>query len=437
MKRRTTRRLILSVGAGAIGAIAGACGDGGSAGSGASAPSAGPVKLAYLSNLADTHPEGAARLGLLAEYQKEFSAKVTIDIEGGKAATPLDKYKSLAAGGSAPDLGYVAYYEAADMFTSGMVIDVDTELKGDKEWVKQRADLYPTMLESSSWAGKLVSIPMYTNDVAMIWNKGLLDQSGVAAPKEGWTWDDLKSASAKASKPDRVVLSMNWGFWLLLLRTTGGSPISADAKKMTIDTPELLETIEFMQGMIKAGYAPADGKTETYREAKNDTVFELQGPYRIPTLRQANAPAFGVIHAPVNPRKKIIATTNGGHNVVIFKETSAERRAASAQLARWLNAPHAQAQMCIKATSLPVSKAAFGSKELQDYVKTDVEMKGFIDLAPNGWRWPALPSWPKLNKAVQDAVNAILKNEISPRDGLAKAQRDAQALLDVDVKLMK
>jgi maltose-binding protein MalE len=133
----------------------------------------------------------------------------------------------------------------------------------------------------------------------------------------------------------------------------------------------------------------------------------------------------------------MIATTNGGHNVVIFKETSAERRAASSQLARWLNAPHAQAQMCIKATSLPVSKAAFASKELQDYIKTDGEMKGFIDLAPNGWRWPALPSWPKLNKAVQDTVNAILKNEISPRDGLAKAQRDAQALLDEDVKLMK
>jgi hypothetical protein len=38
---------------------------------------------------------------------------------------------------------------------------------------------------------------------------------------------------------------------------------------------------------------------------------------------------------------------------------------------------------------------------------------------------------------VQDTVNAILKNEISPRDGLAKAQRDAQALLDEDVRLMK
>ena len=37
--------------------------------------------------LAETHPEGAARLSLLAEYQKEFASKVTIDVEGGKAAT--------------------------------------------------------------------------------------------------------------------------------------------------------------------------------------------------------------------------------------------------------------------------------------------------------------------------------------------------------------
>lgn len=87
MNRRATRRLILSAGVGTIGALVEACGDGGTAGSGALAPSAGPVKLAYLSNLADTHPEGAARLGLLAEYQKEFTSKVSIDIEEARRDT--------------------------------------------------------------------------------------------------------------------------------------------------------------------------------------------------------------------------------------------------------------------------------------------------------------------------------------------------------------
>ena len=109
MATKGTRRAALGVTSAALGGVLAACGEGAAPGGAAPAPASGPVKLAYLSNLAETHPEGAARLSLLAEYQKEFASKVTIDVEGGKAATGLDKYKTVAAGGSAPDLGNVEY----------------------------------------------------------------------------------------------------------------------------------------------------------------------------------------------------------------------------------------------------------------------------------------------------------------------------------------
>ena len=35
-----------------------------------------------------------------------------------------------------------------------MTVDVDTELKGDKDWGKQRGDLFPSMLESSMWGAR-------------------------------------------------------------------------------------------------------------------------------------------------------------------------------------------------------------------------------------------------------------------------------------------
>jgi ABC-type glycerol-3-phosphate transport system substrate-binding protein len=358
-------------------------------------------------------------------------------VEEGRGATALDKYKSLAAGGTPPDVAYAAYYHTSDMFAAGMLVDVDSELKAEKDWARQRADMYPAMLESSTWTGKLVSLPGYTNNVAMIYNTGLLQQAGVATPKQGWTWDDFRAALQKFSgRQGLTALSMNWSFWVHYLRTMDASPISQDARKITVDTPEALQVMELLLGYIKGGFTPADGKTELYREAKNDVVFEMQGPYRIPTLRQVNAPPFAVVHTPVNPQKKVIAAPNGGHNVAIFK-TTPERQFAGAQVARWLNAPHAQAQMCIRATSLPVSKAGFSSKELQDYLKTDAEMKGFVDLASYGWRWPALPSYEKITKALQDNVNAILKQEVGVKDGLSRAQRDAQTFLDEDVRLMK
>lgn len=195
---------------------------------------------------------------------------------------------------------------------------------------------------------------------------------------------------------------MYWGFWGIWLRTMGSSPISADAKKITVDTAEL-----------------------------------LQGSYRIPTLRQNNAPDFSVIHFPVHPQKKQVAGLNGGHNTAIFKDVSVERRRAAALVTRWMNEPHAQAQICIHATSLPVSKAAQSSRELTDTLLKDPQRKGFLDLAPHGWCWATLPCYPKIAASPNGNVAKILKQEVGVKDGLVTAQREAQLLLEEDVKLMK
>jgi ABC-type glycerol-3-phosphate transport system substrate-binding protein len=184
----------------------------------------------------------------------------------------------------------------------------------------------------------------------------------------------------------------------------------------------------------------ADGKSalfETYRDAKNDTVFEVQGPYRIPVIRQNKGPDFGTIHIPVHPTVKQVFASNGGHNLIVFKDVPPEKRQAAAQAAKWLNAPHAQAQMCIKATSIPVSKSVAGTQELQDYMKTDAAFKGFVDLAPNGWRWPTLPSYSKIAPTLDGAVTSIMLEQVGAKAGLADAQQKAQQFLDADVALMK
>jgi len=422
-------------GGSAVALLASACG-----GAPASAPAktTGPVTVTYMSNLPETHPEGEARLSLLKEFTSTNPSQITVNLTEAVASITLDKIKALAAGGTPPDLAYFAYYDTPGLYISGATIDVDDELKSEKDWGKQRADMFPAMLESSQWAGKLVGLPGYTNNQGMIYNLGILSQNNVAVPQKGWTWDDFKTSAAKMTRPpDRWGANIAWTAWNVYLGTAGSRPMSKDNRKMQLDTPEMQQVMEFFQGLIKNIIMPADGRNNFYQEAKNDVAYENQGPYRIPTLRQRTAPAFGVVHAPVHPTKKEIHAPNGGHNIAVFKEVSTERRHAAALTAKWMNAVHAQAIMCIKATSLPVSKAALESKELQDYLKTDPELKGFIDLAPNGYRWPPLPSYAAITKAANDGVAAIMKNEIGIKDGLSKIQREAQVLLDEDVKLMK
>ena len=52
-------------------------------------------------------------------------------------------------------------------------------------------------------------------------------------------------------------------------------------------------------------------------------------------------------------------------------------------------------------------------------------------------RWPALPSQPKINAAIDTHVGAILRRETSISGGLANAQREGQLALEDDLKLMK
>jgi multiple sugar transport system substrate-binding protein len=393
-----------------------------------------------MSSLAETHPEGAARLELLATFNRSNALGITVDTSEGKAATNPEKMTTLGAAGTPPDLYYAAFNAVAGLFVTGITVDVDAELKGDREWARQRADIFPAMVDSQMWAGKLAAVPSYTNNQGIIYNTGLLQQDGVAPPKQNWTWNDFRAVAERFIRPNVIPFSMAWDDWDHWLGTTGSRPVSKDARKVTIDTPEMLATMELMVGFYGRGITQmtSDGKSvsETYRQAKNDTVFELQGAYRFPTYRQQNAPPWMAIHIPIRPGSGQLFGFAGGHSVTL-SNVATEKRRAAAQVAKWLTAPKQQVFHCIKANAIPISKAALNDQELQDYLKSDPPYKALADLAPYGWRWPALPSFAKINGAIDTHVGAILRREVSISAGLANAQREAQVALDEDVKLMR
>jgi maltose-binding protein MalE len=134
--------------------------------------------------------------------------------------------------------------------------------------------------------------------------------------------------------------------------------------------------------------------------------------------------------------KKQLSAGNGGWNVVVFKDHPLERRRAALEVAKWMNAPYAQTQFCIRSINIPVSKATLDAKEFQEYAKANPAFKGFSDLAPYGWRWPALPSYAKISKVADDGVVAIMREEVGAKAGLARIQQEAQALLDEDLRLL-
>src|SRR5687768_3234590 len=202
---RQTRRGVMKrtaagvAGAAAVPAFVAVAGCGALGGS--PAPLSVPVSVTYLSHLGETHPEGKGYLDLLEEFNRTNQEQITVKLEEGRPATGYDKMLALAAAGTPADLARIDSTRSASLFVPGATMDLEAVLKRDKDWARQKADMFPGHLENQLWGGKQMSLATYQAVQGMVYSPKLLARAGVPLPKQGWTWTDFKEAGQKASKP--------------------------------------------------------------------------------------------------------------------------------------------------------------------------------------------------------------------------------------------
>jgi ABC-type glycerol-3-phosphate transport system substrate-binding protein len=389
------------------------------------------ITLSYVAALPAANPEAAGWLDALQDWNPQ-NDKLKVRLDDAQGATDITKLKAMLAANTIPDVMMIGYRgDPADLYNLGATIDVDTELKTEKDWAKQRADIFPGYLETSLWAGKMVAIPGHGTCQAMIYSPEQLQNAGLTAPKDRWTWTDFLTIAKKVARPPDVWgLDLSWSyvFWAMWIGANGARPLSKDNRHLTLNTPQVQEATTFMLDLVRGGVAPPESSAELI--GKGQTAFEHQGSYRIATLRQ-NGTNFGVIHMPIKAELFVSAS---GYSAVVPRNVPPERRHASALVAKWLNAPAQQAKLCARSLSQPVSKAATEHKIIRDLMASDPQAKGFLDLAQYAWRWPNLPSFGKLGPVLTTAIGDVLGQKIGVNDALARAERDGQPFLDDDAR---
>ena len=128
--------------------LAAACGVGGSSGSGGpAAPAAAPVKLLYWTQRAPEDRLGNGVKAALDDYIAKYPGKITIEVGEGGQPLGLDKIKTAIAANTPPDL-YGGLYQspAVELFTLNAVVDLNTELKANKDWAKTKGELLPSRM---------------------------------------------------------------------------------------------------------------------------------------------------------------------------------------------------------------------------------------------------------------------------------------------------
>lgn len=198
---------------------------------------------------------------LLETVASEFESanpNIKIDIQVTGWADYWTMLEAAATGGSLPDTFWmhsnnIYYYGANDQLLDLTSYIEKSDLVDLKNYPQGLNDIYKIN-------GKQCAVPKDYDTIGLWYNKTLFDEAGLSYPDDTWTWDDLREAAKKLTKPDGsqygfcAGLHSQEGFYNFVYQN-GGTIITDDRKSGYAD-PKTIEAMEYYFSFVRDGLSP-------------------------------------------------------------------------------------------------------------------------------------------------------------------------------------
>jgi multiple sugar transport system substrate-binding protein len=208
--------------------------------------------------------------------------------------------------------------------------------------------------------------------------------------------------------------------FLELLYSNGGSVLSDDGKKATIDSPQAEQVLSFMQQGLKDGAVPKSNSTWMEEESRNafqsgKVALLRNWPYVYALAKQAKVkfdleplPKFGGGQA---------ASILGGYNLGI--STYSKNPGAALSFVNFATGPAAQKKFFIKSSLPAVLTQTYNDAAVK---KSQPFAPELLKAVQQGKPRPVSPVYPQISEAIYNNVYSALSSGTSPKSALSKAQ---------------
>ncbi|KQV06195.1 ABC transporter substrate-binding protein [Leifsonia sp. Root112D2] len=256
-----TRRSFIGVSAGAVAtAVLAACSTGGGGGGGGGGK---PLKFWNM-------PWGGTEFNPLDKKitvaYKPKSGLPSATYQEIQWANFTQTFSSAVASNTGPAVSSGGGTQAFQFANQGKIAYADDVLES---WKKDGLydDFLPGLIDAMKTDNGYAAVP-YNLDVRISWyNKTLMQQAGVESPK---SWDDYQNVCAALKKNGVYGFGLGSGagsftgshILTAFMINNGGGLFNAD-KKPDCVTPENIEAMEFVLGLVKAGYSDPASATYT------------------------------------------------------------------------------------------------------------------------------------------------------------------------------
>jgi multiple sugar transport system substrate-binding protein len=407
-----------------------ACSDDDSGGSG----SGGKVEIKFW------HGQTQGPAKLLGEMVDEFNSthpniKVSKDFGGVNSDRMLTKVTAGLQAGSYPDIAYIYGSDLANLAKSDKLVDL-TDKKSEIEWDK----FFPAAQGAATVDGRIRAFPALIDNLAVVYNKKIFDDAGVAYPKDDWTWEDFRATAAKLNDPDKGIAGAawpgtgdedtTWRIWPLIWQQ-GGDVLAEDGKSVGFDNPEGEAALQVVADLASDDSLYIDNTAGSERMQQLFTsgkmAMNIAGPWALPEYVDgkidygvAPLPSFGGEHT----------TIAGPDTWAIFDNGDAKSKAAI-EFVSWLTAPKQQIRWLSEAGSLPTRTDMVDLPGYADYEKSLPELDKFVDNLELARIRPTVAAYPQISQAMGKAIASVLQGKSQPADALSEAADAANSELNV------
>lgn len=335
------------------------------------------------------------------------------------------KLQTSLPSGAGPDLYQLNAPHAVEYLPAGLALSLQDKI--DRDNVDMT--VYPdSIIKLYNYNGQQYAMPKDYDSIGLFYNKSMFDKANVKYPDGSWTWDDLLDAAKKLT-----IGKDQYGFAIDTYMQTGignfifqngGAVFNADNTKSAINSPENIETFQFLQDMIyKYQVSPTAGElveTPSYMQFQAEKVAMITfGSWYLDPLYQAIGDKLGVAPMPV---KKTKASMLHGLGYAIDAKTKyAEEAWAFVKYCSEEEAMEMQADVVIPAYK------GMDVKWTQKFPALDSKI--FTEAA--GYGVP-LPVAAKNSTLVEQAMYNTLDKIWNQKMGVAEALAEAEANMNAE-----
>ena len=341
------------------------------------------------------------------------------------------KIQTMVAGGSAPDVTFVAIEGIQNFKKLGLAHPIDEYIKKYPNIVGDAlTDINPKLQKPFTIDGKNYGFVTEWNNMVVHLNTKLLKDAGLQAPPENWSKDDFLKYCEKLTKTvdgkKQYALAIpNYYFgaeaWLY---NNNASILNDDMTKSTLNQPNAVEVFQLWQDLIyKFKYAP-------FPEPNTDPIQQLMtGQIAMMTagrwpVQNYTDNKFTDVTVQYIPTLKSNTVIFGSGAFCVLN--SSKNKEEAAQVAMWTASPEFLTAYLGKA-SIPTRKSVADAVVTKVGVPQNSEL--FYKTSDSARAVQSPIQYPAVATVFDKYLSAVLSNQMKAQDAMDKATVEIDAIL--------